>query len=142
VFDILEHEIINCLEDSGDEVTETHATKIRDIAQSEIHKIVARLRLMPYNDMIGWALENVDISTRSIYNSQKVVVGSFRPEHIQVMYKLSPIFKYNYNTAFIMEFDKHECKQYDKNTLFNQGLVGAPREIQSRHSRHICHQHR
>jgi hypothetical protein len=69
---------------------------------------------MSYNDMIGWALENVGISTKSIYNSQKVVVGSFRSEHIQVMYKLSPIFKYNYNVAFIMEFEKHECKQYDK----------------------------
>jgi hypothetical protein len=27
--------------------------------------------------MIGWALENVDVSTRTINNSQKVVVGSF-----------------------------------------------------------------
>jgi hypothetical protein len=61
---------------------------------------------MSYNDMIGWVLENVDISTRSIYNSHKVVVGSFRPEHIQVMYKLSPIFKYNYNIAFMLEFEK------------------------------------
>jgi hypothetical protein len=69
---------------------------------------------MPYNDMIGWVLENIDISTRSICNSQKVVVGYFRPEHIQVMYKLSPIFKYNYNVAFMIEFEKHECKQYDK----------------------------
>jgi hypothetical protein len=69
---------------------------------------------MPYNDMIGWALENVDIQTRSIYNSQKVVVGSFRPEHIQVMYNLSPNFKYNYNTAFMLEFEQQECIQYDK----------------------------
>ena len=77
VFDILEHELINCPEDSGDEVSETHATKITDIDQSELHKIVVRSRLMSYNDMIGWALENVDIQTKSIYNSQKVVVGSF-----------------------------------------------------------------
>ena len=69
MFDILQHELINCPEDSGDEVTETHATKLRDIAQSELHKIVVRPRLMLYNDMIGWALENVDIATRSICNS-------------------------------------------------------------------------
>ena len=98
--------LINCPEDLGDEVTETHATKLRYIAQSELHKIAMRPRLMPYNDMIGWALENVDISTRSICNSQKVVVGSFRPEHIKVMYKLSLIFKYSYNVEFIMEFDQ------------------------------------
>jgi hypothetical protein len=68
-----------------------------------------------YNDMVGLALENIDISTRSICNSQKVVVGSFRLEHIQVMYKLSPYFKYSYNVAFLMEFDKEECTQYGKN---------------------------
>jgi hypothetical protein len=115
VFDILEHELIIYLDDSGDEVTETHATKLKDIAQSELHKISAQPRLMSYNDMIGWALENVDISTRRIFNSQKVVVGSSRPEHIQVMYKISLVFKYSYNAAFIMDFDKQECTQYEKN---------------------------
>jgi hypothetical protein len=32
VLDILEHEFINCPEDLGDEVRETHTTKLRDIA--------------------------------------------------------------------------------------------------------------
>jgi hypothetical protein len=31
-FNILEHELINCPEDPGDEVNETHKTKLRDIA--------------------------------------------------------------------------------------------------------------
>jgi hypothetical protein len=53
VFDILQHELINFPEDSGDKVSETHATKLRDIAQSKLHKITMRLRLMPYNDKIG-----------------------------------------------------------------------------------------
>jgi hypothetical protein len=95
-------------------VSETHATMLRDIDQLEIHKIVTGPRLMMYNDMIGWALENIDISTRSIYNSQKDVVGSFRPEHIQLMYKIYLVFKYSYNTAFIIEFEKQECTQYGK----------------------------
>jgi hypothetical protein len=69
VFDILEHKMINWPEDSNDEVTENHATKLMDIYHSELQKIVAQLRLMPYNDMIGWALENIDISTRTICNS-------------------------------------------------------------------------
>jgi hypothetical protein len=90
VFDILEYKLINCPDDSGDEETETQATKYKIVAQSELHKIATRPRLMPYNDMIGWALENVDLSTRTICNSQKVTIGSFPPEHFQVMYKLSP----------------------------------------------------
>jgi hypothetical protein len=75
VFDILQYELINCPEDSGDEVTETQATKLKYIAQSELHKIATWPRLMPYNDMIGWALENVDVSTRTIHNSQKLLLG-------------------------------------------------------------------
>jgi hypothetical protein len=30
------------------------------------------------------------------------------------MYKISPIFKYNYNATFMLDFEKRECKQYDK----------------------------
>jgi hypothetical protein len=30
------------------------------------------------------------------------------------MYKLSPKFKYNHNVAFLLEFEQHECIQYDK----------------------------
>jgi hypothetical protein len=70
---------------------------------------------MPYNDMISWALEHVDIQTRSIINHQQVVVGSFRPEHLQVMYKLSPTPKYTYNVAFLLEFERKECTQYTRN---------------------------
>jgi hypothetical protein len=29
------------------------------------------------------------------------------------MYKLSPDFKYNHNAAFLLEFEQHECMQYD-----------------------------
>jgi hypothetical protein len=32
VFKIMEHELINCPEDSDDEVNDTHETKLRDIA--------------------------------------------------------------------------------------------------------------
>jgi hypothetical protein len=42
VFDIIQHELINCLEDSGDKVTETHATKLRDITESDIHMMVVQ----------------------------------------------------------------------------------------------------
>ena len=90
MFEVLEHEIINCLEDSSEEEDDTHEAKLRYIAQSELHKIVVRPILMPYNDMISWALENIDIQTRSIINHEKVVISSFQPEHLQVMYKLHP----------------------------------------------------
>jgi hypothetical protein len=69
---------------------------------------------MAYNDMISWALEKVDIPTRSILNDQGVIIGSFRPEHIQVMYKLSPNPKYIYNAKFLVEFQRKECTEVDQ----------------------------
>jgi hypothetical protein len=114
VFEVLEHEIINYPEDSGEEVDDTHEAKLICVAHSELHKVVAQPRLMPYKDMIGWALENIDVQTRSITNHQKVFVGSFRPKHIQVMYKLCLEPKYTYNIAFLLEFEQQECIQYDK----------------------------
>jgi hypothetical protein len=111
IFETLDYEIRNCPEDFGDERTEN---KLRDIAESELHKIATRPRLMPYNDMVCWALEKTDVQTRSILNSQGVVVGSFRPEHIQVMYKLPPTSKYIYNVEFIAEFQRKECTEFDQ----------------------------
>jgi hypothetical protein len=53
IFENLDYEIRNCPDDFGNEKTEN---KLRDIAESELHKVSTRPRLMPYNDMIGWAL--------------------------------------------------------------------------------------
>jgi len=66
VFEVMEQEIINCLGDSYDEEDDTYTTKLIHIAQPKLHRIAARLRLMSYNDMISWALENIDVHTRSI----------------------------------------------------------------------------
>jgi hypothetical protein len=78
VCDILQYELINCPEESDYEGTETQATKLKYVAQSELHKIATRPRLMSYNDMIGWALENVDVSTRTIHNSQNLLLDLSR----------------------------------------------------------------
>jgi hypothetical protein len=68
---------------------------------------------MPYNDMIYWALEREDAKTRSILDSHGVIIGSFRPKHIQLMYMLSPNPKYIYNVEFIAEFQRKECAEAD-----------------------------
>jgi hypothetical protein len=76
----------------------------RDIAESDLHKIVAHPQLVAYNDIISWALEKVGIPMRSILNDQGVIIISFRPEHIQVMYKLLPNPKHTFNAEFLVEF--------------------------------------
>jgi hypothetical protein len=117
VYEILEKELCNslCLDDLVEEDDEPISAKLRHVAKSELHKLVARPKLMPYTDMIGWALEHVDIPTRSIFSHKKTLVISFRPRDIQVMYKLSSKPKYTYNSLFILNFEDGECTTYDRN---------------------------
>jgi hypothetical protein len=79
IFEILEREVINRPDDSGDEKNDKHRTKLRVITEAELHKIATQPKLVPYNDMINWGLENTDVETRKIINHQKAVDGSFRP---------------------------------------------------------------
>jgi hypothetical protein len=90
----------------SDDDEENH---LRDIAVTGLHKVAARPRLFSYTDMVIWALDKVDVPTRSILNEQGKVIGSFRPEHIQVMYKLSPIHKHTLNSEFLAAFQQKEC---------------------------------
>jgi hypothetical protein len=82
---------------------------LRNIASTGLHKVAARPKLVSYTDMIVWALEKVDVPTRSVMNEQGEVIGSFRPEHLQVMYKLSPHHKHTLNSEFLAAFQQKEC---------------------------------
>jgi hypothetical protein len=42
--------------------------KLKEVAKSELHKVAARKKLLPYMDMIPWALDHVDIPNITIYN--------------------------------------------------------------------------
>jgi hypothetical protein len=112
VIEVLKHEIINYPEVFVEEDDHSYTSKLRHITHLELYKIEARPRIMPYNDMISWALEHIDIHTKSIINHDQVVVGSFRREHLQVKYKLSPTPKYTYNTTFLIEFERKYFIQY------------------------------
>ena len=49
----------------SDDDEENH---LRDITVTGLHKVVARPRLFSYTDMVIWALDKVDVPTRSILN--------------------------------------------------------------------------
>jgi hypothetical protein len=102
------------LDDSSDKEKDDLSTKYKIVSQAEMHKIAVRPQLLPYFDMIRWALDHVDISTRTIINEQKVTIGTFRPEHLRAMYKLSPMPNLTHNAKFLEGFKKKECEQYAK----------------------------
>jgi hypothetical protein len=105
IFETLDYEITNFPHDANN--------KLWDIEESELHKVDTLPRLLTYNDMINWDLEQVDMQTRSILDIRGVVIGSFRPKHIQVMYKLSSYPKYIYNKDFVSEFQRKQCFESD-----------------------------
>jgi hypothetical protein len=109
ISELLEFEFKNSHTDSDNH--------LQDIEESKLHNIAVHPRLLAYNDMISWALEKVDIPMRNILNNQEFIVGSFRPEHIQVMYKLSPNPKYTFNAEFLAEFQRKECTEADQTYL-------------------------
>jgi hypothetical protein len=45
-------------------------TKYKAVVQSRMHLIAARPRLLPYFDMIRWALDHIDLPSRTIVNDQ------------------------------------------------------------------------
>jgi hypothetical protein len=47
-------------------------------------------------------------------NEQRVTIGTFRPEHLQTMYKLPATSDHTYGAEFLEEFKEKECEQYDK----------------------------
>ena len=69
VFNILQYELVNYPDDSRNNEKEDLSTKYNTISQSEMNKVATRLSLLPYNDMIKWEPDHVDIPTRTIFNS-------------------------------------------------------------------------
>jgi hypothetical protein len=105
---------VNYSDDSSDNETDDMTTKYKIVVHAEMHKVVAQPRLLPYYDMIRWALNHVDILTKNIISDQGVTVGTFRLESLQVMYKLPPTSDFSYNSEFLDGFKKKECEQYTK----------------------------
>jgi hypothetical protein len=115
VSDILQSELVNYSDsDDNDNEKDDLNTKYKIVVQSGMHLVATRPRLLPYYDMIRWALDHIDLPTRTIINDQRTTVGTFRPEHIQTMYKLPATSEYTYNAEFLEEFKKKECEEYDK----------------------------
>jgi hypothetical protein len=115
ISDILQSELVNYSDsDDNDNVKDDLNTKYKTIVQSGMQLIATRPRFLPYYNMIRWALDHIDLPTRTIINDQQTAVGTFRPEHIQSMYKLPTTFEYTYGTEFLEKFKKKECEEYDK----------------------------
>jgi hypothetical protein len=105
VSDILQSELVNYSDfDDNDNEKDDLNTKYKIVVQSRMHRVATRPRLLPYYDMIRWALDHIDLPTRTIISDQRTTVGTFRPEHIQAMYKLPTTSEYTYDVEVLEGF--------------------------------------
>jgi hypothetical protein len=89
-------------------------TKYKAVVQSRMHLIAARPRLLPYFDMIRWALDHINLPSRTIVNDRQDIIGTFRPEHLQAMYKLPATSELTLGKEFYAEFKEKECTEFDR----------------------------
>ena len=104
VYDVLQAELVDYFDDSSDNEKDDITTKYKIVVQSGMHKVAARPRLLSYYDMVRCELDHVDIPTRTIINEQKVTIETFRPEHLQAMYKLPTMYDLTYDAEFLEYF--------------------------------------
>jgi hypothetical protein len=82
ISEVLQSELVDVLDDSNENEKDNLITKYKIVIQAQMDKVVSRSRLIPYYDMIWWALDHVDIPTRTIVNKQRVTIGNFIPEQL------------------------------------------------------------
>ena len=58
------------------------------LANSFLHRVVARANIFLYYDVIRWVIDNVSIKDRTFVSASGAIFGSFRPEEIKAMYHL------------------------------------------------------
>jgi hypothetical protein len=68
VYEILEDEKSIPSDESSEGEDVSTVNKLKEVAKLELHKVAARKKLLPYMDMIPWALNHVDIPNITIYN--------------------------------------------------------------------------
>jgi hypothetical protein len=108
VSNVLQAKLVDYSDDSDDIERDDLHTKYKILIQSKMKRVATRPRLLPYYDMIRCALDHVDLPTKMIMNNQRVTVGTFRPEHLQTMYKLPLTSEYTYGVEFLEEFKEKE----------------------------------
>ena len=69
-------------EASVDELRKFEAT-LKDLADSFLHRIAAREQVLPYTDVVRWAIEEVPLTNRTFISKDGRIFGSFKPDYLR-----------------------------------------------------------
>ena len=73
---------------------------LKELADSFLHRIAAREQVLPYTDVVRWAIEEIPIVDRTFHTTDGRIFGSFKPEHLREMYHFPKPEKI-YNKDFV-----------------------------------------
>ena len=76
---------------------------MKDLADSFLHRIAAREKILPYTEVVIWVVEEIPVSNRTFCTVDGRVFGSFQPDDLRKMYHL-PEPEKKCNKAFLEKF--------------------------------------
>lgn len=104
--------IYNLLEAEGPKVIEIEETvdstnkfegTLKDLADSFLHRIPSTKQILPYTDIVKWAIEEIPIMDRTFCTADGRFFGSFQPKSLRQMYHL-PKPEKKYNKEYLEKF--------------------------------------
>lgn len=76
---------------------------LKDLDDSFLHQIAVREQILPYTDVVRWAIKEIPILDRTFSTRDGRVFGSFKVDDLRQMYHLPKPEKI-YNKAFLEKF--------------------------------------
>lgn len=58
---------------------------LSDLVSSFLHRIAPSAKVFPYNDLVRWVIESIDITDRAFYKTNGRMFGTFKPEDVKKM---------------------------------------------------------
>lgn len=98
----IEEPKVTTVEATADSTRKSEGT-LKDLADSFLHRIAAREQILPYIDVVRWAIEEIPILDRTLSTRDGRIFGSFQADDLRQMYHLPELEKI-YNKAFLEKF--------------------------------------
>lgn len=81
---------------------------LKELAYLYLHRIATHAKVLPYNDLVKWVIERINITDKTFFTSDGRMFGSFRAEDIKSMYHFPELEKL-YNEEFLDSFTKENA---------------------------------
>lgn len=70
------------------DATDQTKKTLSDLASSFLHRITTRAKVLPYNDLVGWVIESINITYKAFFTADGWMFGTFKPKYFKRIYHL------------------------------------------------------